>query len=184
MQEVAANLIDNLAPGDSAAQATQDMMRPSLITTSLLAALLPPALLASTPSVEEGTEANVPEISLLRVRIREFWRVVGVHDIVKRYEMTTPTVRERVTLEAFKKTWSWQEQPQFPVQNITADLAGVCSCVELRLLRCTVAVDLTIERPGEPSSHERTLQTWEFADGQWYEAYSGAPIGRRCPREG
>jgi hypothetical protein len=170
--------------GDCAAQATQNTMRSFLIATSLLVVLLPPAFLASTPVVKEAVQANVPDVPLLRARVKEFWRAVGVHDIVKRYEMTTPTVRERVTLEAFKKTWSWQEQPEFPVQNITADLAGVCSCVELRLLRCTVAVDLTIERPGEPPRDEHTLQTWEFGAGQWYEAYSGAPIGRRCPREG
>jgi len=156
-------------------------MRPSLLITSLLAALLCPPLRASTPAFEEGNQANVPELPLLRTRVKEFWRAVGVHDILTRYEMTTPLVRERVSLETFKKTWGWQEQREFPMQRITANLAGVCNCVELRLLRCTVSVDLTIEQPGEPSRNESTLQMWEFADGQWYEAYSGAPIGRRCP---
>ena len=156
------------------------MIRQLIIATGLLASL-PPASIASAPAVKEGTHATVPELPSLRARVKEFWRVVGMHDIVKRYEMTTPTVRERVTLEAFKKTWRWQEQPEFPVQSITADLAEVCDCVELRLLRCTLSVDLTIQRPDEPSRNEQTLQMWEFAGGQWYEAYSGAPIGRRCP---
>ena len=158
------------------------MIRQLMIATGLLASL-PLTSIASTPAVKEGAHPTVPELSSLRARVKEFWRVVGMHDIVKRYEMTTPTVRERVTLEAFKKTWSWQERPEFPVQDITADLAEVCSCVELRLLRCTVSVDLTIEGQGQPARNDQTLQMWEFADGQWYEAYSGAPIGRRCPRK-
>lgn len=118
-----------------------------------------------------------------RARLKEFWRAVGAHDVAKRYALTTPTVRERVTLDEFRKTWSWQDQPEFPVQNMTADLTKICSCVQLRLLRCMVAVNLTIETPDERSIHERTVQVWEFADGQWYEAYSGAPGGRRCPGE-
>ena len=148
-----------------------------------LTALLPAASQASTISEGQSAGVSVPAEPLLRTRLNEFWRAVGAHDIVKRYEMTTPTVRERVTLEEFRKTWSWQERPEFPAQNMTADLSRVCSCVELRLLRCTLTVELTIERPGEPPTHERTLQMWEFADGQWYEAYSGAPSGRRCPGE-
>jgi hypothetical protein len=158
------------------------MMRPLWITTGLLAMLLPAVLLASTPRARDGAQANAPDVPLLRARVKDFWQAVGAHDIVKRYEMTTPTVRERVTLEAFKKTWSWQEQPEFPVQKITAELTGVCGCMELRLLRCTVAVALTVERPDEPSRDEHTLQTWEFTGGVWYEAHSGAPIGRRCPQ--
>ncbi|HXX10048.1 MAG TPA: hypothetical protein VEK05_00915 [Burkholderiales bacterium] len=154
-------------------------MRLSLLATSLLAAVVCPALLAS----EEGNQARVPELPLLRTRVKEFWRAVGAHDVVTHYEMTTPTVRKRVPLEAFKKTWSWEDQPQFPVQSIAADLLSVCNCVELRLLRCTVALDLAIDQAGEPSRNERILQMWEFADGQWYEAYSGAPIERRCPRQ-
>lgn len=153
----------------------------SLVAATLLITPPPLALLAATPSIEEDAGANAPEVPLLGARVKEFWRAVGNHDVVKRYEMTTPTVRERVTLEAYKRTWSWEQQPEFPSQSISADLAGVCSCVKLRLLRCTVAVDLTVERPGEPSRDEHTLQTWEFANGQWYEAYSGAPIGRHCP---
>jgi hypothetical protein len=155
-----------------------------LVATSLL---IPPpssALLAATPSTDEDVGANAPEVPLLGARVKEFWQAVGIHDIVKRYELTTPTVRERVTLEAYKRTWSWEQQPEFPLQSISADLTGVCSCVKLRLLRCTVRVDLAIERPGQPRRDERTLQTWEFADGQWYEAYSGAPVGRHCPGEG
>lgn len=97
--------------------------------------------------------------------MKEFWRAVGAHDVAKRYALTTPTVRERVTLDEFRKTWSWQDQPEFPVQNMTADLTKICSCVQLRLLRCMVAVNLTIETPDERSIHERTVQVWEFADG-------------------
>ena len=157
-------------------------LRTSLIAT-LFIALLPPALLAATPLPNEDTRATPPALPLLEARVKQFWQAVGAHDIVTRYEMTTPTVRALVTLEAYKKTWSWEQQPQFPLQSISADLAGVCSCVTLRLLRCIVRVDLAIEQPGEPRRDERTLQTWEFADGQWYEAYSGAPIGRRCHPE-
>jgi|SRR5262245_40643883 len=157
------------------------MMRPSLLATRLFVPLLCPALLASTPALEEGNQTNVPELPLLRTRVNEFWRAVGIHDVLAHYQMTSPTVRERVSLEAFKKTWSWQEQPRFPIQGITADLSGVCSCVELRLLRCTVSVDLAIDQAGEPSRTEHILQIWEFAGGQWYEAYSGAPIERHCP---
>jgi hypothetical protein len=138
---------------------------------------------ASTTPEGRSAGVRVPEETVLRARLKEFWQAVGAHDIVKRYEMTTPTVRARVTLEEFRKTWSWQERPEFPPQNMTAKLSKVCSCAELRLLRCVLSVELTIEKPGEPPTHERTAQMWEFADGQWYEAYSGAPSGRRCPGE-
>jgi len=137
----------------------------------------------SKMSEGQGFGTRTPEEALLRARIKEFWRAVGAHDAAKRYELTTPTVRERVTLDEFRRTWSWQDRPEFPVQKITADLTKICSCVQLRLLRCAVVVDLTVETPGEPPKHERTAQMWEFADGQWYEAYSGAPSGRHCPGE-
>jgi hypothetical protein len=144
-------------------------------------ALLSQDAVASTPSAEVGAQVNVPEEQQLRARLEEFWQAVGAHDIVKRYQMTTPTVRKLVPLDAFKKTWEWQQRPEFPLQNMTAELARVCGCVELRLLRCTVLVDLVIAQPGESLRYERTAQMWEFAEGQWYEAYSGAPSGRRCP---
>src|SRR5215510_8925757 len=132
----------------------------------------------STRSAEGGAQVNVPEEQRLRARLKEFWQAAGAHDIVKRYQMTTPTVRVLVTLEAFKRTWEWQQRSEFPRQSMTAELARVCSCVELRLLRCTVVVDLVVDQPGEPPRQERTAQMWEFAEGEWYEAYSGAPSGR------
>jgi hypothetical protein len=152
-----------------------------VVATSLLIPPTPSALLAARPSTDEDDGANAPEVALLRARVKEFWQAVGVHDIVKRYELTTPTVRKWVTLEAYRRTWSWEQRPEFPLQSILADLAGVCSCVKLRLLRCTVSVNLAIDRAGQPRRDVRTLQTWEFADGQWYEAHSGAPVGRHCP---
>jgi S1/P1 nuclease len=150
----------------------------------VLAALFPATSGASTAPQGQSDSVSVPEENLLRARLKEFWQAVGARDIVKRYEMTTPTVRERVTLEEFRKTWSWQERTEFPWQNMTAELSKVCSCVELRLLRCTLSVEVTIKQPGEAPVRERTAQMWEFADGQWYEAYSGAPSGRHCPGEG
>src|SRR5215471_6766653 len=91
-------------------------LRTLLIATTLLMALLPPVLRAATPLPNEDTRANAPALPLLEARVKQFWQAVGAHDIVTRYEMTTPTVRALVTLEAFKKTWSWEEQPQFPLQ--------------------------------------------------------------------
>ncbi len=158
-------------------------MRLLLITATLVAALLPSALLAST-AIEQEADASAPEVPLLRARVKEFWHVVGAHDLDKRYEMTTPTVRRWLSLDSFKQTWRWQERPEFPVQTIKAELVKICSCVKLQLLRCTVVVDLAFQEAGESPRVARTLQTWEFAGGQWYEGYSGAPIGRRCPGEG
>jgi hypothetical protein len=149
----------------------------------VLTALFPAASEASMTAEGQSAGVTVPEEAVLRARLKEFWQAVGAHDIAKRYELTTPTVRERVTLEEFRNTWSWQERPEFPVQNMRAELSRVCSCAELWLLRCTLSVELTIEKLGDPPVHARTVQMWEFADGQWYEAYSGAPYGRRCPGE-
>ena len=153
---------------------------PSL-TAAVVATLLLLACQVSMAQQEYKAGGSVPEETLLRSRLKEFWRAVGTHDIMKRYEMTTPTVRQLVSAEQFKKTWDWEEDSSVPKQEIKADLSRVCGCVRLRFLRCTLELALNIEQPGKPSSHKRTLQAWEFADGQWYEAYSGAPYSSRCP---
>jgi hypothetical protein len=40
--------------------------------------------------------------------------------------------------------------------------------VQLRLLRCTLELDLTMQRQDEPVRREQTVQMWDLADGQWY----------------
>ena len=150
----------------------------SLTRPLILATLLLPVCHGMA---QQGTDAviSVPEKAVLQSRLKEFWRAVGAHDLAKRYAMTTPTVRQLVSFQEFRKTWSWEEASNLGTQEITAELSRVCGCTHLRFLRCTLELALTFEQ-GE-QRHKHTVQAWEFADGQWYEAYSGAPYRSRCP---
>ncbi len=127
---------------------------------------------------------GLPEEGRLRARLQEFHRALGDNDIAAWYALTSPGIRDRVTFEQFKKNLRWDENADRRSKTKTqAELAKRCSCVQERFLRCVAVVNVSIEKPGGGSSQEKPLETWEFADGEWYWAYMGPDTGGRCPGE-
>lgn len=155
----------------------------SRLSLVVLALALSASLLVACADVRPIT-TKAPNEGRLRERISEFHNALGNNDIAARYAMTSPAIRERITLEQFKKNLR-RDADSEPRSKSTmqAGLSKVCRCSDLRFLRCVLVADISIIRPGKEPTRERPIETWDFADGEWYWGYMGPDIGGRCPGE-
>jgi hypothetical protein len=123
------------------------------------------------------TTVELPDETRLRARMQEFHNALGNNDIAAWYAMTSPTIRDKMTFDQFKKDLRWDEDASRRTRKTTrADLMKPCSCVQMQFIRCVVIADITIEEPGKNPSRERPLEMWEFADGEWYCGVSWGTI--------
>ncbi len=124
---------------------------------------------------------ELPREDRLRERLQEFHHALGNNDIEKWYAMTSPVIRQKMTLDEFKKDLRWKEDRS--KSKIEGELLRNCSCVQMQLLRCVLVVGISVDLPGQPPLKERPLETWEFGDGEWYWGYMGPDLRGRCPGE-
>ena len=128
------------------------------------------------------SNGKVPDEGRLRERISEFHNALGNNDIAAWYAMISPIIRDKMTFGQFKKGFRWDENSASRSKStMQAELSRVCRCSEMRLLRCVLVADVSVTRPGQEPSKERPIETWEFANGEWYWAYMGPDTGGRCP---
>jgi|GEM_PF-3409753 len=128
------------------------------------------------------TTVELPDETRLRVRLQELHNAIGNNDIVTWYAMTSPSIREKMTFDQFKKDLRWdQDASRQTRKTMRADLMKPCSCVHMQFIRCVVIADITIEEPGKDHSRERPLEMWEFSDGEWYWGIMGHDSSGRCP---
>jgi hypothetical protein len=127
---------------------------------------------------------KTPHEERLRARVSQFHDVLGLKDINAWYAMTTPTIRSKMTLEEFKKDFRWDEnEAKTNNQKMRGEFSKVCSCLDMGYIRCVIIVDVTITQPDQPSTIERPLEMWEYADGDWYWGLIGHDSRGRCPGE-
>jgi hypothetical protein len=127
---------------------------------------------------------SLPDEARLRARIVEFHGALGANDISKRYAMATPAIRGKMTFEEFKKDLRWDENTSRRKKTrISAALARVCSCVQVKAIRCVLIVDATVEEDGGKVIREKPLEMWEHDGGEWYWGTIGAESRGRCPGE-
>ncbi len=123
----------------------------------------------------------VPDEARLRARLVEFHNALGANDIERRYAMSAPAIREKMTLEQFKKDMRWNENAAR--MKMTAALGRACGCVPMQYLRCVLIVDVTVEEAGGKITKEQPLEMWEYDGSEWYGGYIGANSRGRCPGE-
>lgn len=129
-------------------------------------------------------KAALTEEARLRARLKEFHTALGNNDLEKWYSMTTPAQRKNMTFEQFSSNLRrGDKKGSTDRQQIEAELSRVCSCVQVRDLRCVVIVDLEISGRDKTLRKERPLEMWEFSDREWYMGYIGADSRGRCPGE-
>jgi hypothetical protein len=135
----------------------------------------------ATPGTVKGSPDTVavPDKTRLRARLAEFHTALGANDIARWYDMSAPVIREKMSLEQFKKDMRWDENAARRKQSaMKADLGRICNCVPMQYLRCVLIVDVSV---GEKKEHP--LETWEYADGEWYVGYVGPESRGLCPGE-
>jgi hypothetical protein len=125
-----------------------------------------------------------PDEARLRARLAEFHSALGANDVTRWYAMTTPTIREKMTFEQFKKDLRWDENASRRKKSVmTGDLGRVCSCVPMGFIRCVLIVNVTTRDADGRVQKERPLETWEYGDGEWYWGYLGPESRGQCPGE-
>ena len=135
----------------------------------------------SGPRGLAGEAVSLPDEARLLARIAEFHGALGANDIERWYAMSAPAIREKMTLEQFKKDMRWNGNAS--QTKMTAVLDRACSCVPVQYLRCVLIVGVTAEGAGGKITRERPLETWEYGGGEWYWGYIGAESRGRCPGE-
>jgi hypothetical protein len=140
-----------------------------------------------TVKTSHGTPSEVvtlPNEIRLRERVQEFHDALGNNDIAAWYAMTSPTIRERMTFEEFKKDFRWDENAaQRSKVNMRANLEKECGCVQFRYLRCVLVINVKTNESGRNSKTEKPLEMWEYADGEWFWGYMGPDSRGKCPGE-
>lgn len=135
----------------------------------------------SGPRGPGGEAVSLPDEARLRTRLVEFHNALGANDIEHGYAMAAPAIREKMTLEQFKKDMRWNGNA--PRTKMTAVLGRACSCVPMQDLRCVLIVDVTIEEDGGRVIKDTPLEMWEYDGSEWYWGYMGANSRGRCPGE-
>ncbi len=136
------------------------------------------------PSGSRGSAdetVSLPDETRLRARIAEFHNALGSNDIEHRYAMLAPAIREKMTLEQFKRDMRWNGNAART--KMTAALDRACSCAPVQYLRCVLIVDVAVEGAGGKITKERPLEMWEYDGSEWYWGYMGVESRGRCPGE-
>jgi hypothetical protein len=127
---------------------------------------------------------TLPAEDQLRFKLQNFHQALGQGDIAVMYELTSPQIRKRMSLEAYKKDLRWDKNAhRRRLSEITADLTKSCPCEQQEALRCVLVVDLLVKESGKAPYREQPLETWDFQDGHWSWVYMGPDTGGRCPGE-
>jgi hypothetical protein len=96
--------------------------------------------------------------------------------------MTSPTITEKITFEKFKKGFRWDENAANRTKmNMQAELEKTCSCIQQRYLRCVLVINIDINESGHNPKTENPLETWEYANGEWFWVYMGPDTRGKCP---
>lgn len=149
------------------------------------AMLLLSACASSPGSRGTGSEpVFLPDEARLRARLTEFHNALGANDIERRYAMSAPAIREKMTFEGFKRDVRWDESAARGKRSrMSASLDRACSCMPVQALRCVLIVDVTVEEEGGNIKKERPLEMWEYDGSEWYWGTIGAESRGRCPGE-
>jgi hypothetical protein len=126
---------------------------------------------------------DLPDDQRLRARLSEFHNALGDNDIVTWYNITAPAIRKRMTLDEFKQGFRWDDTKPRVRSTINAQLVKPCSCVKTGLTRCVILVDINTTEPGKTPVNEKSLQSWDYFDGEWYWGYMGPGNKGGCPGE-
>ena len=169
------------------------MMRAVLSGLGLFALLLLPITAARPSEGPADPAANVggmpvPDEARLRSRIAAFSAATDSRDARGMYEMLTPYIRSKMTLEDYKRDAGLDERwAQSPPTQLATALERVCSCSDWRYpdgsrtFRCVLLLSGNAARPGDPPIRARWLEMWERTGGEWYYGITGE--GDRCPGE-
>jgi hypothetical protein len=130
-----------------------------------------------------ASTVNLPDEQRLRIRLTEFHDVLGNNDMTAWYNMTAPAIRKRMTLDEFKNDLRWDDNKPKIKSVIKAELIKPCSCDKTGVTRCVILVGININEPGKNPVNEKSLQSWDYADGEWYWGYMGPGNKGHCPGE-
>ena len=124
----------------------------------------------------------LPDELHLQTRIKQFHDALGNNDIATRYAMTSHVITRKMTLDQYKKDFRWDEKAVNKTKiSVKAELGKTCSCEQQIYLRCVLVINIGINEPGHDPKTESPLETWEYADGEWFWAYMGPDTKGRCP---
>lgn len=132
----------------------------SILTCFYYSAYSKSSLPTSEAPVNSST-ISVPGLDRLKLRVQTLKAAQGAWDVKTWYRMTTPLIRESMSLEEFKKDWGVESSeapsPTPPAYKVSGELEAICYCGTFPerpgVLRCVLVVLVTVkETPGQRES--------------------------------
>lgn len=122
---------------------------------------------------------SLPAENRLKDRIIQYHKALGARDSKAMYLMESPFIRSRMSFEEYKKDWHMDEKwSSAPHVDRSAEIENICYCGSVVLygskaFRCVMLLDITDMSPGGQRYAHKSLEMWEYVDGEWYFGYPG-----------
>lgn len=123
---------------------------------------------------------SVPAENRLKDRITQYHKAQGARDSKAMYLMESPFIRSHMNFEEYKKDWHMDEKWSCaPRVDRSTKIENICYCGGVVLpngskaLRCVMLLDFTDMSPGGQRKAHKSLEMWEYIDGEWYFGYPG-----------
>jgi len=131
---------------------------------------------------------GIPQGDRLSKRVHDFHASQAENDIPTWYEMTTPFIREKMSIEQFKKDRGLDRpQEKAPCTITGGELHKVCLYDDWmyedgrKTSRSSLLIHITIlDEIGRQEINKR-LETWEYVDNDWYWVYTDHHAWEDCP---
>jgi len=147
---------------------------------------------ACTPGPNKA-EPTLPssEQSLLRARFHDLQAAEDAEDVEAVYAMYPPRVRQKVTLEEYKKKLQegleqFTEKTKKEPPRVRVDaFEKVCSCGTNQATplerTCAVLIRVTRIEPEGLETKFKVLDSWVHVEGEWYHLYTDHHKVNDCP---
>jgi hypothetical protein len=128
-----------------------------------------------------------PNSDRLKKRINELRDAQGAGDFKKWYEMTTPSIRNDLSFEEFKREWGADVPQEADFKIVSDGLHKICTCGDWKYedgrktLRCSLLVSISIADDNGRQLTHRLLEMWEYIVDEWYWGYTDHHEWENCP---
>lgn len=159
------------------------------------AALLLAGCATHAPKAGSAGANALPRQVRLASRLSDYHHALGKRDAKMLYIMSPPYIQAQMTLDNFRSELGMDGRwAAMPHMDITTTMDRTCSCQvailqftgattgQTEALWCRLLLDSTVTDAHGHSARFRSLEMWQYMDGEWYFAY---PEGgaHTCPAQ-